>query len=300
MLSIKNISKSFGDVHALNDVSLDLKPGLFGLLGPNGAGKSTLMRTLATLQKPDIGEITLDGVDILANPTHMRATLGYLPQDFGVYPKMSAKALLDHIAVLKGVTDKSARESQIRSLLEHVNLLTHSSANVATYSGGMRQRFGVAQALLGDPKVLIVDEPTAGLDPTERQRFLDLLSEQAETKIIILSTHIIEDVRDLCTDMAVMGLGKIVARGAPEALITPIANKVWRKKVSKDEATEIKTQSNFLSSRHLSGGVIVSILSGAAPGAGWEPANVILEDAYHAHLHGLVTDAVPAPEFADA
>lgn len=288
MLSIKNISKSFGDVHALNNVSLDLKPGLFGLLGPNGAGKSTLMRTIATLQKPDAGEITLDGVDILSDPTQMRAVLGYLPQDFGVYPKMSAKALLDHIAVLKGVTNKSAREKQIRTLLEHVNLLTHSSANVATYSGGMRQRFGVAQAMLGNPKVLIVDEPTAGLDPAERQRFLDLLSEQAETKIIILSTHIIEDVRDLCTDMAVMGNGEVVARGAPETLIGRIAGKVWRKKVSKDEATDIKTQSNFLSSRYLSGGVITSVLSNTSPGAGWEAAEVILEDSYHAHLNGLV------------
>ena len=288
MLSIKNISKSFGDVQALKNVSLDLKPGLFGLLGPNGAGKSTLMRTIATLQQPDSGSISLDGVDILTHPTTMRSTLGYLPQDFGVYPKMSAKALLDHIAVLKGITDKSARQTQIRTLLEHVNLLTHSSANVATYSGGMRQRFGVAQAMLGDPKVLIVDEPTAGLDPAERQRFLDLLSEQAETKIIILSTHIIEDVRDLCTDMAIMGHGQVVARGAPEALIQKIKDNVWRKKVSKDDAADIKNQSHFLSSRHLSGGVIVSILSDTAPGAGWERSDAILEDAYHAHLNGLV------------
>lgn len=288
MLSIKNISKSFGDVHALKNVSLDLKPGLFGLLGPNGAGKSTLMRTLATLQKPDTGTITLDGVDILSNPTAMRETLGYLPQDFGVYPKMSAKALLNHIAVLKGITDKSARETQIRTLLEHVNLLTHSSANVATYSGGMRQRFGVAQAMLGNPKVLIVDEPTAGLDPAERQRFLDLLSEQAETKIIILSTHIIEDVRDLCTDMAVMGNGQVVARGAPEVLIDRIAGRVWRKKVEKEQAVKIRTQNNFLSSRHLSGGVIVSVLSDGSPDAGWEQVDAILEDAYHAHLNGLV------------
>lgn len=292
MLSIKNISKSFGDVHALKNVSLDLQPGLFGLLGPNGAGKSTLMRTLATLQKPDSGTITLDGIDILANPTKMRSELGYLPQDFGVYPKMSAKALLDHIAVLKGITDRKARDTQIRTLLEHVNLLTHSSANVANYSGGMRQRFGVAQAMLGDPKVLIVDEPTAGLDPAERQRFLDLLSEQAETKIIILSTHIIEDVRDLCTDMAVMGSGQVVARGAPETLISRISDKVWRKKVRKDEATEIKKQNNFLSSRHLSGGVIVSVLSEGSPGAGWEQAEVILEDAYHAHLNGLINAGV--------
>ena len=300
MLSIKNISKSFGDVHALKSVSLDLKPGLFGLLGPNGAGKSTLMRTLATLQTPDAGTITLDGIDILENPTAMRSTLGYLPQDFGVYPKMSAKALLDHIAVLKGITNKAAREDQIRSLLEHVNLLTHSSAYVATYSGGMRQRFGVAQALLGDPKVLIVDEPTAGLDPAERQRFLDLLSEQAETKIIILSTHIIEDVRDLCTDMAVMGLGQIVARGAPETLIGRIEGQVWRKRVAKDEAVQIKTQKNFLSSRHLAGGVIVSVLSKDSPGKGWEAAKVVLEDAYHAHLHGLVDGHAIAPELVNA
>jgi len=288
MLSIKNISKRFGDVQALKNVSLDLKPGLFGLLGPNGAGKSTLMRTLATLQKPDTGGISLDGVDILSNPTHMRSKLGYLPQDFGVYPKMSAKALLDHIAILKGITDKSTRQKQIRTLLEHVNLLTHSSANVATYSGGTRQRFGVAQAMLGDPKVLIVDEPTAGLDPAERQRFLDLLSEQAETKIIILSTHIIEDVRDLCTDMAVMGHGEIVARGAPEALIERIAGQVWRKRISKEDSLAVKAQSNFLSSRHLSGAVVVSVLSSNAPGDGWENADVILEDAYHAHLNGLV------------
>ena len=291
MLSIKNISKSFGDVHALKNVSLDLKPGLFGLLGPNGAGKSTLMRTLATLQKPDSGSISLNGINILMDPTAMRKTLGYLPQDFGVYPKMSAKALLNHIAVLKGVTDKSARDTQIRTLLEHVNLLTHSSANVATYSGGMRQRFGVAQAMLGDPKVLIVDEPTAGLDPAERQRFLDLLSEQAETKIIILSTHIIEDVRDLCTDMAVMGQGEVIARGAPEVLISKIKDKVWRKKVSKDDVAQIKAQGNFLSSRHLAGGVIVSVLSESSPNAGWEQADAILEDAYHANLNGLVGTA---------
>jgi len=288
MLSINSLSKSFGDVHALQNVSLDLKPGLFGLLGPNGAGKSTLMRTVATLQQPDSGTVTLDGVDILANPTAMRGTLGYLPQDFGVYPKMSAKALLDHIAILKGVTDKSAREKQIRSLLEHVNLLTHASANVATYSGGMRQRFGVAQALLGDPKVLIVDEPTAGLDPTERQRFLDLLSEQAETKIIILSTHIIEDVHDLCTDMAVMGEGKIVARGAPSELVARIDDHVWRKKLSKDMAVTVSQDAGFLSSRYQSGGVIVSLLSKSSPGEGWDKVTPTLEDAYHAHLHGLV------------
>jgi len=292
MLSIKNISKSFGDVHALKNVSLELKPGLFGLLGPNGAGKSTLMRTLATLQKPDSGSIHLDGIDILANPTAMRATLGYLPQDFGVYPKMSAKALLDHIAVLKGIAPKKERDAQILSLLKNVNLLKHSSANVSTYSGGMRQRFGVAQAMLGDPKVLIVDEPTAGLDPFERQRFLDLLSEAGEDKIIILSTHIVEDVRDLCTDMAIMGEGKLVARGAPENLINTINGRVWRNIMDKEEAEKFVNQSGFLNKRQKLGRTEVSMLSlnsnDDAPAPGFTRADVNLEDAYFAFLNGHV------------
>jgi len=210
MLSIQAIHKKFGAVHALNNVSLDLKPGLFGLLGPNGAGKSTLMRTLATLQTPDEGVITYKGQDITKNPDAIRATLGYLPQDFGVYPRMSAIKLLDHIAILKGISDKDQRKEQVESLLKMVNLWTHKTASVATYSGGMRQRFGVAQALLGDPELIIVDEPTAGLDPLERQRFLDILSRAGDDKIIILSTHIIEDVRDLCTDMGVMGEGRLI------------------------------------------------------------------------------------------
>ena len=288
MLSINSISKSFGDVHALKDVSLDLEPGLFGLLGPNGAGKSTLMRTLATLQKPDSGTITLNGKDIVDHPNEMRSVLGYLPQDFGVYPKMSAKALLDHIAILKGVSNKAERQKQIRALLEGVDLLTHSSANVATYSGGMRQRFGVAQALLGNPKVLIVDEPTAGLDPFQRQRFLDLLQEAGEEKIIILSTHIIEDVRDMCPDMAIMGDGEIVVRDAPETLIERVEGRVWRKKIEKDELETVKANLPFLSSRYLMGGVIVSVFADAKPGAGYEKADVTLEDAYFAHLNGLI------------
>lgn len=293
MLSIKNISKSFGDVHALKNVSLDLKPGLFGLLGPNGAGKSTLMRTLATLQKPDTGAITLDGVDILSKPDAMRATLGYLPQDFGVYPRMSAKALLDHIAVLKGISPKKERDAQILSLLKNVNLLKHSSANVSTYSGGMRQRFGVAQALLGDPKVLIVDEPTAGLDPFERQRFLDLLSEAGEEKVIILSTHIVEDVRDLCSDMAIMGQGQLVARGAPEALVNTIKGRVWRNVMDKAEAETFVSRAGFLNKRQKLGRTEVSLLSldfdGDAPSPGFSRAEVNLEDAYFAFLNGHVT-----------
>lgn len=288
MLSIKNLHKRFGDVHALNDVSLDLKPGLFGLLGPNGAGKSTLMRTLATLQKPDAGSITYNNENIIKIPQVMRETLGYLPQDFGVYPRMSARALLDHMAVLKGISSKSEREEQILSLLKSVNLLKHASANVSTYSGGMRQRFGVAQALLGNPKVLIVDEPTAGLDPFERQRFLDLLSEAGEDKIIILSTHIVEDVRDLCPDMAIMGDGKIVARGAPEKLIDKIRGNVWRKQIDKADVEAMKNKYDVLATRLLMGGVIVSVLADKKPEAGFEKADPVLEDAYFAHLYNYV------------
>ena len=292
MLSINNISKSFGDVHALKNVSLDLKPGLFGLLGPNGAGKSTLMRTLATLQKPDSGGVTLDGVDILSKPDAMRSTLGYLPQDFGVYPRMNAKALLDHIAILKGIEPKKERAAQILSLLKNVNLLKHSSANVSTYSGGMRQRFGVAQAMLGDPKVLIVDEPTAGLDPFERQRFLDLLSEAGEDKVIILSTHIVEDVRDLCSDMAIMGEGKIVVRGAPEDLVDTIKGRVWRSVMDKAEAEKFVNQPGFLNKRQKLGRTEVSLLglnfNDTAPAAGFTQAEVNLEDAYFAFLNGHV------------
>lgn len=298
MLSIQNISISFGDVHALKNVSLDLKPGLFGLLGPNGAGKSTLMRTLATLQKPDSGQITLNGKDIVNHPNEMRSVLGYLPQDFGVYPKMSAKALLDHIAVLKGMNIKTEREKQIRALLEGVDLLTHSSANVATYSGGMRQRFGVAQAMLGNPKILIVDEPTAGLDPFQRQRFLDLLQEAGEEKIIILSTHIIEDVRDMCPDMAIMGNGEIIVRDAPKNLIATVEGKVWRKKIDKSELEAVKDNLPFLSSRYLMGGVIVSVLSDGKPADGFERDEVKLEDAYFAHLNGLIHSTTAASVFA--
>jgi len=288
MLSIKSVSKSFGKVQAMDDVSLDLQPGMFGLLGPNGAGKSTLMRTLATLQTPDTGTISYDGHNIALEPNIMRSTLGYLPQDFGVYPRMSAEALLDHIAVLKGITDKKQRRDQILYLLESVNLMTHRTAAVATFSGGMRQRFGVAQAMLGDPKVLIVDEPTAGLDPFERQRFLDLLSEAGEDKIIILSTHIVEDVRDLCPDMAIMDQGKIVARGAPESLIDKIRGKVWRKTVDKTDADGIKEKYSVLATRLLMGGVIISVFADTAPEAGFELADPTLEDAYFAHLYKLV------------
>ncbi len=288
MIEIQNVHKRFKAVHALNNINLKLEPGLFGLLGPNGAGKSTLMRTLATLQEPDEGTITLNGTDIVKNPDSMRRVLGYLPQDFGVYPRISGEDLLDHIAVLKGLHNKKERREQVLALLEQVNLTKHKSAAVAGYSGGMRQRFGVAQAMLGNPKVLIVDEPTAGLDPFERQRFLDLLSEAGEEKVIILSTHIVEDVRDLCTDMAIMGDGEIVARGAPEALIGKIKNSVWRKTVEKPDVDGLKDKHKVLQTRLMMGKVVVSVLSDAKPEAGFEAADPNLEDAYFAHLYKLI------------
>ena len=288
MITIQNLSKSFGDIHALKDVSLDLKAGLFGLLGPNGAGKSTLMRTMATLQTPDSGSITLEGVDIAENPNAMRSVLGYLPQDFGVYPRMSADALLDHIAILKGVHNKADRKAQIDNLLDAVNLTNMRRASVATYSGGMKQRFGVAQALLGDPKVLIVDEPTAGLDPFERQRFLDLLSETAENKVVILSTHIVEDVYDVCSDMGIMGGGELITRGTPDDMVGRVSGKLYRKTTSKAEAREIKKTMKLTSARLRKGDVIASIISDGDPGNGFELATPLLEDAYFAHLYKFV------------
>lgn len=288
MLHIEGISKKFGDIQALNDVSIDLEPGMFGLLGPNGAGKSTLMRSLATLLQPDTGKIILNGENIVTSPQTMRSQLGYLPQDFGVYPRLSALDLLEHLAVLKCVADARTRKSQVENLLRAVNLWKMRNVSVASYSGGMRQRFGVAQALLGDPKVIIVDEPTAGLDPFERQRFLDLLSEAGEEKIIILSTHIVDDVRDLCSDMAIMGDGRIVARGAPQALIAKLDGQVWRKTVDKTDVDAMKEKYKVLSTRHLMGGVVVSVLADAAPEAGFEPDAPNLEDAYFAHLYGLL------------
>ena len=288
MINIDNISKSFGDIHALKNVSLNLTPGLFGLLGPNGAGKSTLMRTMATLQTPDTGQITLEGEDIAQNPNAMRNVLGYLPQDFGVYPRMSADALLDHIAILKGVHNKADRKAQIDNLLHAVNLTNMRRASVATYSGGMKQRFGVAQALLGDPKVIIVDEPTAGLDPFERQRFLDLLSETAQNKVVILSTHIVEDVYDVCSDMAIMGGGELITRGSPDEMIDRVKGKLYRKTTSKDDARHIKKTMRLTSARLRKGEVIASIISDVDPGEGFEAAQPLLEDAYFAHLYKFV------------
>ena len=287
MLSIKNVTKSFGSFKALSDVSLDLGPGLFGLLGPNGAGKSTLMRNLATLLEPTCGTITYNGIDIVKNPTSMRSALGYLPQGFGVYPRMSALALLNHIAILKGVNNKGERKDQIEGLLKQVNLWTHRTASVATFSGGMRQRFGVAQALLGDPKVLIVDEPTAGLDPFEQQRFLDLLSEAGEDKIIILSTHIVSDVANLCLDMGIMRSGEIVARGAPDDLTARLDGKVFREIIDKTDVSNVNANHMVLSTRLMKGRVLSSLYADTAP-KGYEASEPTLEDAYFAFQNQFI------------
>ena len=292
MLSIKNIQKRFGSVHAMNNISFDLKPGLFGLLGPNGAGKSTLMRTLATLQKPDSGTITYNGVNILHDPDIIRSGLGYLPQDFGVYPKMSALALLDHIAILKGIINKAERKEQIETLLQMVNLWTHKSASVATFSGGMKQRFGVAQALIGDPNLIIVDEPTAGLDPMERNRFHNLLSEIGENVIVILSTDIVDDVRDLCNDMAIILNGEVQVMGEPIELIKALNGKVWNGLVDKKDVVKIEEENQVISSRLNMGKVQVRVYSDIPLDNGFEKVDAEIEDLYFSTIHGLKINGI--------
>lgn len=288
MLEINHITKAFGEISVLKGVTLKLEPGLFGLLGPNGAGKSTLMRNIATLMAPDSGTIKFCGVDTAKTPNAIRNSLGYLPQSFGVYPRMSAYELLDQLAVMKGSLKKKPRRAQIESLLKAVNLWEKKDANVATFSGGMRQRFGVAQALLGNPKILIVDEPTAGLDLYERQRLLDLLSEAAKDKIIILSTHITDDIKDLCKDMAIFADGKILIRGEPASMIASLDGKIWRCKINKEEIEAAKTKYQVLYSRLIMGTTFINVLSDSKPGLEFEPSPPDLEDTYFAHLNGFM------------
>ena len=285
MLEIKGLSKTYGGgVRAMDNVSLSIPKGMFGLLGPNGAGKSTLMRTLATLQAPDSGTAMFGDLDIIKNPKQLRATLGYLPQDFGVYPRMSARAMLDHLAILKGLTNGKERKEIVEGLLEQTNLKQHANKSVASYSGGMRQRFGIAQALLGDPQLIIVDEPTAGLDPEERNRFHNLLSEIGENVVIILSTHIVEDVSDLCPLMAIMNQGKIVSQGAPGDLIKALEGKVWSKHVEKSDLPALRSRLNVISERLVMGQVFVRVIAESDPGDGFEPATPDLEDVYFATI----------------
>jgi ABC-type multidrug transport system ATPase subunit len=285
MLTLRHLQKTYSNgVHATNDVSLDIPTGLFGLLGPNGAGKSSLMRTIATLQVPDAGSIHLDGVDILANPMAMRRQLGYLPQDFGVYAKVSAIELLDHFAILKGLTRRGERKEAVEALLRQTNLWDARKRAVASYSGGMRQRFGIAQALLGAPRVVIVDEPTAGLDPDERNRFLDLLARIGEQVIVILSTHIVDDVTALCQRMAVIGKGRVLVEGEPKAAIASLKDRVWRGAVSDAELPELQQRFTVLSSRLVGGKPLVNILADAQPAAGFTQVTPGLEDVYFLQL----------------
>lgn len=286
-LQIHNLTKTYGNgVKALNNVSLSVSNGMFGLLGPNGAGKSSLMRTLATLQQPDNGQVLFDGKDIHQHDQYIRSQLGYLPQDFGVYPKIAAADLLNHLAVLKGITDKKARQEQVMALLQQTNLYTVRKQAVSTFSGGMRQRFGIAQALLGSPQLIIVDEPTAGLDPLERNRFHDLLSEIGEQVVVILSTHIVEDVHDLCPDMAVLAGGKIILQGKPALLTAALNGQVWRKTISKDALQYYQSSLNVISTRMTGGKMQVHVLSGVCPDAGFELFHPGLEDVYFSALFG--------------
>ena len=285
MLSISGLSKTYSNgVRALHDVSLTIGNGLFGLLGPNGAGKSTLMRTLATLQDADSGTILFDGKDITKNPRALRGKLGYLPQTFGVYPKIPAIELLNHLAILKGVTDRAARAEQIDALLQLTNLWDVRKRAVSTFSGGMRQRFGIAQALLGDPRLVIVDEPTAGLDPEERNRFHNLLSEIGENVVVILSTHIVDDVADLCPRMAVLAGGRVLIEGKPAQLIASLDGRVWRKTVPKQSVDDYRATHQVISTHLFGGETRIHVLSDAQPGPDFEPVAPDLEDVYFSVL----------------
>jgi len=285
MLSISGITKTYDNgVKALNNVNLTIPNGLFGLLGPNGAGKSSLMRTIATLQQADAGTITFDGIDVLTQPNELRRRLGYLPQDFGVYPRVSAYDLLDHLAILKGIANKTERLEAVNGLLAHVNLFQHRKNAVSGFSGGMRQRFGIAQALLGDPDLLIVDEPTAGLDPEERNRFHNLLVSLGEDKVIILSTHIVDDVSELCADMAVLAAGEILLQGNPIEVTNNLEGKIWRKIVNMDEAKEIEANMALISKRLFAGRTVVHVMADEPP-EGFESAPANLEDVYFSTLH---------------
>ena len=285
MLSINGLSKTYSNgVRALHDVTLSIDKGLFGLLGPNGAGKSSLMRTIATLQEPDAGSITFDGRDVLADPRGLRRRLGYLPQDFGVYPRIPAFDLLNHLAVLKGVSDRKQRYAQVESLLRLTNLHDVRKRAVSTFSGGMKQRFGIAQALLGDPALIIVDEPTAGLDPEERNRFHDLLSEIGENVVVLLSTHIVDDVSDLCTRMAVLAGGRVLVQGKPAELIAGLEGRVWRKTIRRDELPQHREKFTVLSARLFAGETRIHVLADGRPEEGFEAIAPDLEDVYFAVL----------------
>jgi ABC-2 type transport system ATP-binding protein len=281
MLDIRDVTKTYPNgVQALRGISLTISRGLFGLLGPNGAGKSSLMRTLATLQAPDGGTITFDGQSVLGDPQAHRRRLGYLPQDFGVYPGVSAADLLDHLALLKGIAGRRERREQVDALLAQTNLWEHRKHAVSGFSGGMRQRFGIAQALLGDPRLVIVDEPTAGLDPEERNRFHNLLSEIGEQVVVILSTHIVEDVRQLCARVAILADGRVLREGTPEELVGELSGRVWGKTVAKHDVAGHRERLSVLSAQLHAGRTRLRVLADAPPEAGFEAVAPDLEDVY--------------------
>ena len=289
MLNLSSLSKTYSNgVQALNDVSLQIPTGMFGLLGPNGAGKSTLMRTIATLQEADTGQVSFNGAPVQDDVQSFRERLGYLPQEFGVYPRTSPLAFLDHIGVLKGISSASERKALVEQLLVQTNLWDVRKKSMTTFSGGMKQRIGIAQALIGSPQLIIVDEPTAGLDPVERRRFHNLLAEIGEDVVVILSTHIVDDVSDLCPRMAIMAGGQILRQGEPPALVDEIRGKLFRKVVPKDEAEATRKAVEVLSTRRVAGQVEVKVL-GEAP-AGFEPCEPNLEDVYFGCLAAAGVD----------
>jgi ABC-type multidrug transport system ATPase subunit len=285
MLRIDGLTHVYPNgTRALDGVTIEVPRGMFGLLGPNGAGKSSLMRCISTLQIPTRGSIHFGDIDVLADPDALRRTLGYLPQDFGVYPRVSALDMLDHLAVLKGLTNRGQRKATVEALLHQVNLWDVRKKALAGFSGGMRQRFGIAQALIGQPSLIIVDEPTAGLDPEERNRFLNLLAEIGENVVVILSTHIVEDVADLCPYMAIIANGRIVERGAPLELIKALDGRVWRKTIGKQELDACRREHEVIATRLLGGRTVVHVLADRHPGDGFEPMQGGLEDVYFSTL----------------
>ena len=285
MLIVENLTHVYGNgVRALDEVDLVIPRGMFGLLGPNGAGKSTLMRIVATLQSPTSGHVRFNGIDVLKDPEALRRTLGYLPQDFGVYPRVSAYDMLDHLAILKGFAANGERKAMVEALLGQVNLWDVRHKALSGFSGGMLQRFGVAQALIGDPQLIIVDEPTAGLDPEERNRFLNLLSEIGENVVVILSTHIVEDVSDLCPAMAIICDGRIVRQGDPTGLVEALKGRIWRKAIAKSELDDYRGRHDVISNRLYAGRTVIHVLADADPGDGFEPILGGLEDLYFSTL----------------
>lgn len=285
-LTIEHLSKRYSNgVQALDDVSLIIPTGMFGLLGPNGAGKSTLMKILATLLESDSGAATLGQVDVLKQKDEVRKRLGYLPQEFGVYPKVSAYEMLSHIALLKGIT--VGRKELVNALLQRVNLYDHRRKSLSSFSGGMKQRFGIAQALIGDPQLIIVDEPTAGLDPGERNRFYNLLSEIGENVIVILSTHIVEDVKELCPNMAVIDKGKLLYSGSPENALSALNGKIWSRFIQKSEVENFTNNYRVISTRMVSGRPLIHVFSESDPGNGFSASDVDLEDVFFSKIAGL-------------